>query len=56
MNHDYTHCFDYKPTCPKDCFRAQITKDYIESNYPYPVSFTYLKETDECKLKESQDE
>ena len=29
MNHDYAHCSDYRKDCPKDCFRAQITKELM---------------------------
>lgn len=28
MNHDVAHCGDYDPmTCPKTCYRAQVTAD-----------------------------
>lgn len=52
MNHDATHCADYRPgQCPKDCYRAQLTKEYydraLELSY-LPVSFAHLSGTDEC--------
>ena len=31
MNHDATHCDDYKVNkCPKKCYRAQLTQDLRE--------------------------
>lgn len=52
INHDATHCLDYTPKCPQECYRAQITKALKEERYPYPVSFSYFKGTDECLLNE----
>lgn len=49
MNHDATHCLDYDQyTCPKECYRAQLTQELRDIHYPYPVSFTDLKGTTMC--------
>ena len=55
MNHDYAHCSDYTPDCPKDCFRAQLARDL--KNIPiwyrvYRVSWMHFKGTEECKKEE----
>ena len=48
MNHDATHCLDYKKSCPKSCYRAQLTKELKEIVYPLPVSWCHFKGTKEC--------
>lgn len=53
MNHDYAHCMDYSPDCPKNCFRAKLERDLAE----HPIwwrglSYMHLKGTEECKKKE----
>jgi hypothetical protein len=49
MNHDYTHCADYKKsTCPKSCFRAQLVEDLNRIHYSLPVSYANLKGTSYC--------
>lgn len=41
---DVCHCSDWqKDICPNYCFRARVTKDYRESDYPYPVTFSSFK-------------
>lgn len=52
MNHDYTHCLDYRKSyCPKKCFRAELTEDL--NHRPdllwLPVSWMHLLGTDECE-------
>lgn len=47
MNHDYAHCLDCKDDCPEECFRAQLVRDL--KNYPYPVSWMHLEDTEECQ-------
>ena len=37
MNHDATHCLDYKQTCSKVCYRL-------------PMSWAHFKGTDECLI------
>lgn len=51
VNHDATHCADYKKRkCPKNCYRAQLTEELWNSYYPLPTSWAYLKGTKECPL------
>lgn len=50
MNHDMTHCADYKASCPKSCFRAQVTEELKRIYYPLPVSWAHFKGTEECPL------
>ena len=54
MNHDYAHCMDYTDDCPKECFRAQITKDLMQWTNTKGILFSWMsfKGTDECKQKE----
>lgn len=50
MNHDVSHCLDYdEKKCPADCYRAKVTKDLKDSNYPWPVSFVHFKGTVYCE-------
>lgn len=51
MNHDATHCADYKSgKCPASCYRAQLTKELKSKDFHYclPVSWAYFKGTKEC--------
>ena len=49
MNHDATHCADYKKTkCPKKCYRAQLTEELRGIPYPLPVSWAHFEGTKEC--------
>lgn len=48
MNHDATHCLDYRRDCPKDCYRAQLTKELLTMKYDLPVSWAELKGSSEC--------
>ncbi len=53
MNHDYAHCFDYKPYCPKDCFRAQLARD-LENRSDLkgiPLTYANFKGTKHCTIK-----
>ena len=55
MNHDYAHCLDFSKDCPKDCFRAKLTKDLKENAYKYAWKewdWMSFKGTKECKRKE----
>lgn len=48
MNHDYSHCSDYKyGTCPLECFRGMLVRDLDSRTYASWISF---KGTDECLL------
>ena len=54
MNHDYAHCLDYSPDCPKECFRARLTKDLkgrIDLG-DIPLTWMHFKWTEECKKRE----
>ena len=51
MNHDNAHCLDYCATCPKDCYRAQLTVEAVMHHLTM-VAFTHFKGTEECKLTE----
>lgn len=49
MNHDATHCADYKKgKCPKSCYRAQLTEELRNIAYILPTSWAHFKETKEC--------
>ncbi len=48
MNHDATHCLDYKKSCPKGCYRAQLTEELKHIVYILPVSWCHFKGTKEC--------
>lgn len=54
MNHDATHCADYrKSRCPKSCYRAQLTQDLRDNWLRYiflPVSWSNYRRMDECPL------
>lgn len=53
MNHDYAHCLDLRKSCPKSCFRAQLTREVEERDdlKGIPLTWTHFKGTDECKRK-----
>ena len=48
MNHDATHCADYNKSCPKSCYRAQLTEELEKIVYTLPVSWCSFKGTKEC--------
>lgn len=53
MNHDACHCSDYdEKTCPKGCYRAKLTKELLESDFPYPTSWSNFKGTQYCPMGE----
>ena len=46
MNHDYTQCIDFTDDCPKDCFRAQLMRDFELNWKKYiniPISYAHFK-------------
>ena len=51
MNHDYSHCSDWSPDCPKDCFRAQLVRDLKQRTDLLGLPFTWMnfKGTKECR-------
>lgn len=49
MNHDATHCADYKKgKCLKGCYRAQLTEELRHIVYVLPVSWAHFEGTKEC--------
>ncbi len=48
MNHDVTHCANYKIDCSKECYRAQVTKDLLKNYSNKIVSWAHFEGTDEC--------
>ena len=52
MNHDATHCADYKEDkCPKSCYRAELTEDFIKRKTEFigiPISYASFAGTSEC--------
>lgn len=57
MNHDATHCDDYKEsTCPKRCYRAQLTHDLRgRADLRFlPISWANLMGTKECPRKRKE--
>ena len=58
-NHsDLCHCSDWKnDICPKECFRARITKELRDMGppYPYPVSYANFHKSGYCPLGENSE-
>lgn len=55
MNHDATHCADYKKhKCPRKCYRAQLTQELRDRHdlYYLSVSWANFKQTKECPRRE----
>ena len=53
MNHDASHCSDYKPDeCPISCYRAQLTEDLKRrvDLRDIPMSFAHFYGTVYCDL------
>ena len=53
MNHDASHCLDYRSYCPKKCYRAQLTEELKHRNdlIWLPVSWMHFLGTNECERK-----
>ena len=51
MNHDYAHCLDFKESCPKSCFRAQLLRDLKDNPrlVGIPLTYMHFADTEECK-------
>lgn len=44
MNHDYAHCLDFKPSCPRACFRAKLERDLQKNKEQYiGMTFSYMR-------------
>jgi hypothetical protein len=53
MNHDATHCADYKKNrCPKTCYRAQLTEELRNIVYLLPTSWSHFEGTKMCPKEE----
>lgn len=48
MNHDATHCLDHKRSCPKSCYRGQLSEELRKIYYPLPTSWAHFDGTKEC--------
>ena len=48
MNHDATHCSNWTTSCPKSCYRAQLTEELRRIGYPLPTSWAMFKYTNHC--------
>ena len=51
MNHDATHCADYKVNkCPKRCYRARLTQELRETPLWIwlPISWAHFEGTQYC--------
>lgn len=55
MNHDATHCADFKKDkCPKRCPLAKLTEELRHIHYDLPVSFAHFGGSKVCpKMKEN---
>lgn len=56
MNHDATHCLDYRKSyCPERCRRARLTQELLElhaaGKLSGPVSYAKFLGTPECPRK-----
>lgn len=52
MMHDYAHCFDYRKSCPADCFRAQLERDLELRRTELAcmgITYAHFRGTPECK-------
>ena len=59
MNHDATHCIDYRRKCPKECYRVKLAEDLYdrwEELSGIPLPFASLKNTKECPLEHEERE
>lgn len=56
MNHDVTHCADYKKSrCPKTCYRAQLTEELRNIVYLLPTSWSHFMGSKYCPLGKDGD-
>lgn len=58
MNHNNTHCLDFRDDCPKECFRARLSRDLMKRPHCEQIatSWANLKGTEECMRKGKRDE
>ena len=56
MNHDSAYCADCTDECPKDCMRAEITRDALSKHWAM-VNWAHFKGNEpaaECREYERQ--
>lgn len=54
MNHDATHCLDYKKgKCPATCYRAKLTEELRNIVYWGPVSWSHCRGTLYCPMRDA---
>ena len=59
MNHDYAHCLDFKPSCPRSCFRARLARDLQANKEQYigmTFSYMHFRESGLCQIDEEEQE
>ena len=55
MNHDASHCLDYKKNqCPKTCYRAKLTEELRNTDYRLPTSWVHFKGTQYCPKRKKE--
>lgn len=60
MNHDVAHCLNYKKSkCPQNCYRAQVTQDFLElkaaGKIDFPTSWAKFHGTKYCPLNANEE-
>ena len=55
MNHDATHCADWRESCPKDCRRGLLTEDLKRRHdlTAIPMSWAEFRGTAYCPLRDT---
>ena len=57
MNHDYTHCVDFRADCPMECFRAKLVRDLDKRHLDrIGISWASFRGTEECMRKGEKDD
>lgn len=59
MNHDYAHCADFTPKCPRECFRAQLERDLKNHFGEYvgmPISYVRFRQEGLCQIEKGADD
>lgn len=56
MNHDNAHCANYRPDCPRSCYRANLTREYkaLPPGVTFPVTWAAFFGTKECLRKDRE--
>ena len=57
MNHNNTHCLDFRDDCPKECFRAKLVRDLDKRHLDrIGISLASFRGTEECMREGEKDE